>query len=314
MISGSKFMWLALSVVVLFSACGDAGREAPTFDGDRAYNYLVQQVDFGPRVPGTAASAACRTMLYEHFRGLGMSVDSQVFMFADPYSGRDIRMVNVFTSYNPAEPSPDRLLLLAHYDSRPRTDYATDTTLNDAPIDGASDGASGVAVLMELGNLIGAESPGVAVDFLFTDGEDWGESGDIEYYLLGAREFARRMAGQRQYRFGILLDLIGDRDQQIYREGYSQRFVPRLNDMLFSVAEQLGVATFHDSVKHSVIDDHLPLNTVGIPTVLLIDFDYPYWHTEFDTPDKCSPEALRNVGVVVAHVLYNRNVWPKKPK
>lgn len=300
-----------LAIAIISGGCSDAVRQAPQFNQDRAFAYLVQQVEFGPRVPGSEASASCRNYFYEHFRSLDMTVDSQVFIFPDPYSGKEIRMVNVLASYSPPEPTGDRLLLLAHYDSRPRTDMSKDTAMRNLPIDGANDGASGVAVLMELANLVAEEHPGVAVDFLFTDGEDWGKSGDTEYYLLGAREFARRMAGRREYRFGILLDMVGDKNQMIYREGYSERFVPQLNDMIFKVAADLGVSTFVDSVRHTVIDDHLPLNTVGIPTANLIDFDYPYWHTEFDTADKCSAESLKNVGRVVAHILYNKGLWPK---
>ena len=131
----------------------------------------------------------------------------------------------------------------------------------------------------------------------------------MDYYLLGSRHFAQR--GIRgKYRFGIVVDMIGDADQQIYREAYAERFSAPVTDMIWAVADTLGVTTFHDSVKHTILDDHLPLSAGGVPTTLIIDFEYPYWHTEFDTPDKCSPEALANVGRVLTEIVYRKSLWP----
>ena len=181
----------------------------------------------------------------------------------------------------------------------------------DEPIDGANDGASGVAVLMEMAHLIAAQPPPAAVDLVLVDGEDWGKVGDHAAYTIGSREYAR-LGVRDKYEFGIILDLIGDQDQQIYREGYSERYASELNDMVWGVAGRLGVETFIDSVKYTVIDDHLSLSLSGVPSIDIIDFDYDYWHTEFDTPDKCSSESLTNVGRVVAEIVYNPSLWPKK--
>jgi Zn-dependent M28 family amino/carboxypeptidase len=292
-------------------ACSGGDVTPPAFDGERAYGYLVEQTKFGPRVPGTEASRAARSMYTQHFSSLGLAVDSQNFHFTDPYTGVDTPLVNIIARYRGDDDDSMAVLLVAHYDTRPRTDRAFDTTLQHLPITGANDGASGVAVLMELANLIAERGPSVNVDLVLVDGEDWGKAGDIDHYLLGARHYARTGVRGRYY-FGIVVDLVGDRDQQIYREEYSQRFLPWLNDLVWQTAAELGIATFHDSTKWRVHDDHMALNVGGIPTIVVVDFDYPYWHTEHDTIDKCSPQALENVGRVIAKVLYTPSTWPTR--
>jgi glutaminyl-peptide cyclotransferase len=302
---------LAATAFAILSACSGGLVKPPEFDDKRAFTYLKQQVEFGPRVPGTEASARCRNYFYEHFKSLGIPVDSQAFLFFDPYSKVNIPMVNVIAHVKGKSSSPEALLYLAHYDSRPRTDYPSDSTLRLKPIQGANDGASGAAVLMELAQGLVTDTPAVDVDLLFVDGEDWGKEGDMENYFVGSKHFAASDIHNR-YRFGIVIDMIGDKDQQIYREGYSQEYNFQLNDMVWRLAAKLGIGTFKDSVKHVVMDDHLSLNAGGVPSIDLIDFDYPYWHTDKDTPDKCSAESLANVGRILAYLAYNPSLWPKK--
>ena len=305
-----KLTALILMLVVIVPGCSRRDVSPPSFDGGRAMQYLVDQVNFGPRVPGSAASRVCREFMKEHFDSLGFVIDSQSFTFFDPYSLTDTPLVNLIASFAAKEDDVPSIVLMAHYDSRPRTDYAVDTSLLNMPIDGANDGASGVAVLMEIGNILAEEPPPCNVDIVMSDGEDWGKPRDHEYYLLGARHFsAQGIRGK--YDFGLVIDLIGDANQEIYREEYSQRFNPELNDLVWNTARALNITTFRDSVRHTVIDDHLPLNTGGIPTIVIIDFDYPYWHTEFDTPDKCSAASLENVGRVLAKIIYTPSSWPK---
>lgn len=294
------------------SYCSNPPVEPPAFMADRAYGYLLAQVDFGPRVPGSEASAQCRSYVYKYFSDLGLEVDSQAFLYFDPYSKRELRLVNVIASFkaDPPQASPG-IVLMAHYDSRPRTDYASDANLKDQPIVGANDGASGVAVLMEMANMFAEVPPPTDVDLVIVDGEDWGKVGDHQHYVLGSREFVNR--GVRgKYLFGIVVDMVGDADQQIYREVYSEHYNKELNDVVWDAAARLGVATFRDSVKYTILDDHLSLNTGGVPAIDIIDFDYPYWHTEFDTPDKCSGESLAEVGKVLAEVIYHPSLWPRK--
>ena len=159
----------------LVSCQSDTYITHPQFDSARAFGYLEQQVAFGPRVPGTKSSAECRNFFYEIFDSLQIPVDSQVFTFFDLYSQTNIPMVNVIGSFV-SDPQNPTIVLMAHYDSRPRTDYAVNPALKNDPIDGASDGASGVAVLLELARMCAMKKPELNIDFVFVDGEDWGKS------------------------------------------------------------------------------------------------------------------------------------------
>ena len=291
-------------------SCSTSKIIPPEFNGVRVYEYLEQQVVFGPRAPGTEASGKCRDYFYKFFVKNGLRIDSQQFIYPDPYSGNNIEMVNVIVSINQDVNPLNRIVLMAHYDCRPRTDFAFDTLLKDKPIDGANDGASGVAVLMELANLFKEKAPQCGIDLVLVDGEDWGKAGDLANYLSGSREFARR--GIRgKYRFGIIVDMVGEKEQQFYREGYSEKFSKPLNDLVWKTVADLGINTFIDSIKYTILDDHLSLQSAGIPAIDIIDFDYPEWHTEFDTPDKCSPQSLANVGRVLTEIIYNPSKWLK---
>ena len=294
--------------LVLF-ACSGARVEAPPFDGERAFSYLTRQVEFGPRVPGSEAAEQCRQFYYELLDSLGVAVDTQMFDYVDPYSNRTLPLVNVIASIDGTDPDAGRIVLVAHYDSRPRAEYAQNPQLRETPIDGANDGASGVAVLLELAVLMAAQPPPGGVDLVMVDCEDWGKPGDHDHYMVGSREFARRGIRDK-YRFGIVVDMVGDKDQQIYREGYSEIYCRPVNDMVWKVAADLGISTFRDTVGQSILDDHLSLNTGGVPTIDIIDFDYPFWHTEMDTPDKCSAQALTNVGRVLVKIIYDPSLWP----
>ncbi len=302
-------------VFILFTglniSCSRKIVKPPEFDGGRAMSYLKRQVSFGPRVPGSEASKNCRNYFYNFFDSLQVSYDSNSFSFKDPYSNNNIPLVNILVTMPGKEATSKKIILVAHYDSRPRTDFTESAEKKNSPIEGANDGASGVAVLMELAVLLNKNKPDVAVELLFVDGEDWGKSGDSDYYLLGSKEFAKTINADNYY-FGIVLDMIGDKDQQVYREEYSERFAREINDIVWEAAARLSVNTFHNSVKYAVQDDHLPLNIAGVRTIDLIDFDYPYWHTEFDTADKCSAESLENIGKVLLELIYNRASWLKK--
>ncbi|MEW6051484.1 MAG: M28 family peptidase [Candidatus Zixiibacteriota bacterium] len=300
---------LAVSLMMAFG-CSTGTVTLPNFDGTRALGFLEKQVSFGPRVPGTTASATCRNYYYEYFRSKGLTVDSQVSSFFDPYSTSTIPLVNVVAHVTGTKPGAGTILLAAHYDSRPRTDFPSDASLSDLPIQGANDGASGVAVLMELAELFMQRPPEANIDLVLLDGEDWGKEGETDLYCLGAKSYASQGIHGR-YRFAIVVDMVGDKDQRIYREGYTEMFNRSLNDMIWNAARDLKLTTFADSTKHAVIDDHLSLNAGGVPSAVIIDFDYAYWHTDQDTPDKCSAESLANVGRVLAHIVYNPGLWAK---
>jgi Zn-dependent M28 family amino/carboxypeptidase len=225
------------------------------------------------------------------------------------YDGADLHFTNIVSSFNLK--ASTRILLLAHWDTRPRADQDRDPAKKNNPILGANDAASGVAVLMEIARHLKEQPPQVGVDILFDDGEDYGKEGDTQNYLLGTRHFAKNLPPGIRPSFGILLDMVGDKELELQREPYSVRYAPDIVDLVWSAAKDLGVYQFTDEMQRAVLDDHLPLNEAGIKTIDLIDFNYPdatnrFWHTTEDTPDKCSQESLEAVGKVLLSVIYRQ--------
>jgi glutaminyl-peptide cyclotransferase len=288
------------------STVAKAQVKIPGFDGNSAFGYLTKQVDFGPRVSGSKAHERCKDFLVSEMAKSAEAVNLQPFTIRG-YDGGELRFTNIISSFNLK--ATTRILLLAHWDSRPWADEEPDTSLHSRPIPGANDGASGVAVLLEMARQMKSSPPSVGVDILFTDGEDYGKHTDPAGFLHGARYFASHLPVGYHPVFGILLDMIGDARLEIPREANSVAMAPDVVDLVWGTAIRLGYKQFVNITQGRVTDDHLPLNAAGIPTIDLIDFDYPdhtnrYWHTLQDTPDKCSPESLEAVGTVLMTVVY----------
>jgi Zn-dependent M28 family amino/carboxypeptidase len=207
--------------------------------------------------------------------------------------------VNLQANFYPERAA--RVLLCAHYDTRPRADQDTGVA-RDLPVPGANDAGSGVAVLLEIGRAITGWDPGIGVDLVFFDGEDYGREGDPQNYLLGSRAFARAMGSYRP-RAVILFDMVGDKDLRIPIEPNSQYAAAWLVKLVFGVADSLGVRSFANVQGPPVYDDHVPFLQAGIPALDLIDFDYPAWHTTRDLPDQCSAASLDDVCRVILHSL-----------
>ncbi len=282
----------------------------PAFNGNNAFQYLTAQTNFGPRNPGSAGHRNCQNYLYSELQKYAEAVNLQPFTIQG-YEKETFKLNNIIASFNLR--STSRVLLVAHWDTRPWADQEPDHKHSDKPILGANDGASGVAVLLEIARCLKSSQPSVGVDILLTDGEDYGKEGDKNGYLHGARYFAKNLPPGFSPMFGILIDMIGDKELEIMKERYSLTFAPDVIDMVWGKAKELGVHQFSDKLQGYVTDDHLPLNNVGIKTIDLIDFDYPdtsnqYWHTHRDTPDKCSPESLEAVGKVLMAVIYDPNL------
>ena len=287
---------------VALAACAGSS-PTPEFTGDSAWKYLLQQCEYGPRVPNSAAHDSTVVMIARALEGSGAIVSLQRFEVDDPYSDRTLKLTNVIGSFSPEQ--SERVLVSAHFDCRPWADQEEDSTLHDQPVPGANDGASGVGILLELAEMIGRQAPeAVGVDLVFFDGEDYGKEGDYGNYLLGSQHFAANLAGYRPD-YGILLDIVGGIDAKIGREGNSQAYATALNDTLFARAAALGLTVFVDEDRPPILDDHIPLLRAGIPTVDLIGLPYDHWHLTTDTPDKCSQETLRQVGALVVDFLYN---------
>jgi Zn-dependent M28 family amino/carboxypeptidase len=278
----------------------------PSFNGARAFAILTKQTSFGPRNPNSKGHRECLTYLESTLRGLADEVRLQPFTESG-YGGEVLPLTNVIASFRPAEKT--RVLLCAHWDTRPRAEQDPDKSRRNKPILGANDGASGVAVLLELASLLRTKAPPMGIDIVLFDGEDYGVEGDHANYLLGSRYFAKNRLSSYLPRFGVLLDMVGDRNLELPKEGFSVRYAPGVVDLVWNAARELGVSQFVDIAGEDIIDDHLPLNEAGIPTIDLIDFNYPdssnrFWHTHQDVPENCSPESLEAVGTVLTQVLY----------
>lgn len=284
----------------------------PAFDGTRAFALLERQVAFGPRVPNSAAHAECLEFYLRFFDSLGVAAEPQRFDIPG-YDGVPLRLTNVIARIQPE--LPDRILLCAHWDSRPFADRETDPVRAARPIPGANDGASGVAVLLHLAEILARHRTAIGVDLVLFDGEDYGREGDESMFLLGSKYFAAsRDAGQR-YHFGVLLDLVGDRDAEFPIEEFSRQYAGDIQQMLWTEARRLGLGQFTERRHGAILDDHVPLNTVGgIKTVNIIDAALVghdqssprrrYWHTLDDTPAQCAPETLDAIGRLLLSIIH----------
>ncbi len=271
----------------------------PAFDSVRAYRYLKEQCAFGPRVAESAAHAKALAYFTAHFQGLGFRTEQQPFVHSDMQTGRKIPMVNLLVTIPGRDPKRKPVLFCAHWDSRPRADQEASEMLAMQPITGANDGASGVAVLMELANGLKKKAPLQTLYLALFDGEDYGKEGNLDEYFLGARYFADNppVTGLE---YALLLDMVGDKDLRIPIEQNSMRQSPEVVRRIWARAHALGISQFEAQPGPTVWDDHMPLQAKGIPAVDIIDFQYPAWHTLGDTPDKCSAGSLGAVGRLVA--------------
>jgi glutaminyl-peptide cyclotransferase len=291
---------LLLGLIAALHLGGCAKSDPPSFDGESAFTFLREQCDIGPRYPGSPGHGEIQRYLVDKLTAFGANVSVQPFE-AVTSRGDTLHLVNIIGNYSAG--AGKRILLGAHYDTRPRADRDGIPANRATPIIGANDGASGVAVLLEIARLLGATKPPVGVDIVFFDGEDYGEEGVARDYLFGSRRFA---AGLRGYRPAavIVVDMVGERDSRIPVEGFSAAASPALCRRIFGIAETLGVPNFVDSQGSSIMDDQLPFIQAGLQAIDLIDFDYPYWHTLGDTPDKCAPASLAAVGRVLLHFIW----------
>lgn len=302
----------AVAIGGIAVACASTGKGAGTpsqghetasetlhFDGTKAYALLKAQCDFGPRYPGSEAHKKTRDWIVAQAKQYTDKVETQEFTHEWSVTKSKVTMWNVVATMDVG--AKTTVLLLAHWDTRPTADMEWDAEKQKKPIVGANDGASGVSVLLELMRAFKQTPPPVNVTFLFTDGEDLGP--EINEMFLGATHFAKNMK-RGAYSFGILLDMVGDKDLEIPIESYSQYYARSVVERFYRNAALLGYSKqFPRQAQGQVLDDHLPLNEAGLPTMDLIDFQYPYWHTLDDTPDKCSAESLAIVGRAVESFL-----------
>jgi hypothetical protein len=294
----------------------------PPIDGKRAFGYLEQICAIGPRTAGTAANARQRKMVKAHFEKMGAAVHEQFFRALHPLTGERLTMANLVAKWHPER--LERVVIGAHYDTRPHPDEEVDPNRFAMPFLGANDGASGVALLMEIAHHLNDLKTQWGVDLVLFDGEElvFGNRPVQGKYFLGSIEFARAYSeqvrskrSQARYAAGIVLDMVGGRDLQLPQDPYSLRKAPNLVREVWSVARNIDAKSFVAREGPEVTDDHIALNEARprIPTIDIIDFKYPFWHKADDLPKNCSAESLEQVGrVVIAWLAAPRTIQSGK--
>jgi len=303
-----RFLILIILISVSSFACVTAAEPEvePAFDAKRSYEYLNKICRLKSRVSGSPGMAEQQKLISEHFRELKAKVHFQTFDAPHPINGTPVRMNNLIVSWYPE--AKKRILLACHYDTRPFPDR--DRFQPQGLFIGANDGASGVAFLMELGNVMRdlKISHGYGVDFVFFDGEELVYR-ENDAYFLGSNYFANQYKKEPrdfEYVYGILFDMIADKNLAIYMEKNSLKYAPKLTRSIWEAARKTGIREFISQEKYEIRDDHLPLNEIArIPTCDIIDFDYPAWHTTRDIPRNCSGASLAKVGTVLIYWLQN---------
>jgi hypothetical protein len=287
---------------------GSCSRPASAFDGKRAFAVLERQCAFGPRYPGSEAHDSCFAYLVSTLRSYAPVVQVDTFSYDSPILKKQVRLMNVVARFRPE--LKQRVLLAAHWETRPWADRDPVVAKRQLPIMGANDGASGVAVILELARVLrhGHDQPTVGVDLALFDGEDLGTDADPSGFFRGSNRYVEWKSEEPPPIFVVVVDMVGSKTMVLHWEGNSRKNASNIVDLVWEEARSLGVRNFRSDVKHTVFDDHIPFLNAGIPAIDLIDFDYPYWHTTHDTVDKCSAESLEAVGRVLLSVITKPNL------
>lgn len=311
-----KYFFGNLILFCIFFSPAFAGDNAelntPAFSGTKAMNLLNEQCAMGYRIPGTPQHEKClqwmKTQLEKNnFSARIISESAYIKLLK-----KQVNVQNLFGIYNPQ--AEKKVLISAHWDTRPIADRDTNPSLRNTPIIGANDGASGVAVLLELARAINEskqfeelrKDKNLGIILAFYDAEDCGNSGTNEDWCIGSKLFAASIPADMKFIEGINIDMIGDKDLQLYMEIESLNKYPAFTQEIWQIGQQVNSKTFIPSSKYTIIDDHSSFFETKIPYINIIDFDYPYWHTQSDTPEKCSEQSLQTIGNTLVKYLHTR--------
>ncbi len=324
--------WLPAIIFLMLASCdgqtkGSASKadtialaSCPRFSASNAMLYIKEQCEFGPRVPGSDASRRCGDYIVERFKAFGAEVEEQT---ADVtiWDGSKLPARNIIARIAPS--NPDRILLCAHWDSRPWADNDDDEANYRTPILAANDGASGVAVMLEICRLIQEKPVQVGVDMICFDAEDLGTPlfeedrlGASDTWCLGSKFWAERArADGYKARYGVLLDMVGGFGATFSREGISRQLAQPIVNLVWQLAGQLGYRQFFPLTDAGyVTDDHVNVNAAGVPCIDIIPYYKdgsssfgPTWHTIKDTPDNIDPNVLEAVGQTLTQLIYNEH-------
>lgn len=322
-------IYLVFSVLLMLS-CGNLRKQTvddtatlqpvgPVFSADSAYLYCLQQCDFGPRTMNSKAHDLCEEWIVSKFKAFGMDVTTQKADLKG-FDGTILKSTNIIASYK--SELANRILLCAHWDSRPWADNDPDEANHKTPVLAANDGASGVAVMLEVARQL-PDTLGIGVDFVCFDAEDWGVPqwsdavDDGNSWALGAQYWAANCSKKqaKTYRFGILLDMVGGQGAQFYKEGMSLQYASSVVDKVWRAAQVVGFGSmFPTQTGSRIIDDHIPVNRVAkIPTIDIIPY-YPNceqssfgptWHTVNDDMAHIDKNALQAVGQTMIQVIFS---------
>ena len=295
-------MGALLCTALMLAACH--GERAHTaFDGATALTYVRTQLAFGPRTPNSDGARRCGDWIIAQMRAHADTVIVQSWTHTT-VDGKQLVLRNILARWRPQ--ATDRVLYVTHWDTRPVADDDPDSTKRTDPMPGANDGASGVALFVELANVLKQTPPNVGVDLLFVDGEDYGSFEPKQQdVLLGSTYFAAHLpAPGYQPLYGVLFDMIGQRDLQIYEEGNSVQKAPEVVDRVWRAADDMGYGdVFIPRTKYTISDDHLPLLAAGLRVIDVIDYDYAVHHTTHDTIDQLSARSFQVVGDVATGLV-----------
>jgi len=283
----------------------------PAFESDSAMKYLEKQCSFGARNPGSIGHQKCLDFLTEELKKICDNVSFQKFTYTDKRdSTKKFDGTNIIASINLQPKQKKRIMLAAHWDTRPWADKDPIKENRDKPILGANDGASGVAVLLEVARIIKQQPLDIGVDIILFDIEDYGEHNSelfpdsLNAYCIGSQYFA---TNNKNYfpSYGILLDMVGGKNLDLPIESNSYHQAKDVVNKVWDSAKKLKMPAFRTAIEESIFDDHIPLQQIGITCIDIINIEYPYHHTLGDSPDKCSGESLKQVGDVLIDVLYD---------
>ncbi len=288
--------------------------KVPDFNADSAYLYVQKQVDFGPRVPNTDAHRACASYLASELKAFGAEVIEQKAE-VKAFDNTILKAVNIIGTFNAEQ--KNRILLLAHWDSRPFADQDANPENWQKPVLGANDGASGVGVLLEIARQMGKNLPTVGIDIIFLDAEDYGQPsfyntiGTADSWCLGAQYWAKNPHVPNYYaQYGILLDMVGTANASFTKDVISMKYAPHVVEKVWHKAQTLGYGhLFINKQGGSITDDHVYINELAhIPCIDIIDFNngfFEYWHTVNDNMSHIDKNTLKAVGQTVLDVIYN---------
>jgi len=292
--------------------------EVPSFDEDSAYNFIANQVAFGPRVPNTKGHIACGDFLIEKLNSYCDTVIVQEAQLT-AFDGNVLNSKNIIASFKPLRAK--RVMLCAHWDTRPFADQ--DSENKNVAIEGANDGGSGVGVLLEIARQFSLNKPDIGVDIILFDSEDYGQPSESEFprmehsYCLGSQYWATHLHKDNYFaKFGILLDMVGGKNAVFTQELASTTFAPQVVKKVWNTAAKLGYGnTFKFQKTNLIIDDHLYINNLAqgrVPTIDIIEYNpateshfYEHWHTHEDKLENIDKTTLKAVGQTVLDVVYN---------